>query len=367
MSNANLVVANIKQRPVRTLISVIGVALGVSLVLLFTGLSRGMSNDLERRSANIRAELIFTRPGSMQLTSSTANLSMKYVEALKSVPGVEQALPVIRYIYQDGRGFGFEQVEGVDWRDYAAMNGMELVAGRAPEANDEVVIDEVKARERRLQVGGTIQLFGNKPYRVVGIYRPESGARVKMSLAAMQEVLESPGKCTYILIKCRQGEDPLAVARRIDQALPGNKIQLTREVFTSIERSIPLLPIFLRVLVGLGAVVSALVVMLAMYTTITERTREIGILKSLGASRAFIIGEIEKEALLIGAVGSALGLVAALVVGHLVSKIYGLFFEFSPGWIATAILIGIAGGAMGALYPAVRAANLDPVDALAYE
>ncbi|MFH4242836.1 ABC transporter permease, partial [Acinetobacter baumannii] len=85
--------------------------------------------------------------------------------------------------------------------------------------------------------------FGNKPYRVVGIYRPESGARVKMSLAAMQEVLESPGKCTYILIKCRQGEDPLAVARRIDQALPGNKIQLTREVFTSIERSIPLLPI----------------------------------------------------------------------------------------------------------------------------
>ncbi|MCV4607520.1 FtsX-like permease family protein, partial [Escherichia coli] len=84
-----------------------------------------------------------------------------------------------------------------------------------------------------------------------------------------------------------------------------------------------MLPIFLRVLVGLGAVVSALVVMLAMYTTITERTREIGILKSLGASRAFIIGEIEKEALLIGAVGSALGLVAALVVGHLVSKIYG--------------------------------------------
>src|SRR6266540_2420035 len=95
----NLVVSNIRQRPIRTLVSVAGVALGVCLVMLFTGLARGMANDLQRRAANVRAEIIFTRPGAMQLTASTANLSTKYVEILKQIDGVAEALPVIRYVF----------------------------------------------------------------------------------------------------------------------------------------------------------------------------------------------------------------------------------------------------------------------------
>src|SRR5215510_16607928 len=96
----NLITSNIRQRPVRTLVSVAGIALGVCLVMLFTGLARGMSEDLQRRATNLRAEIIFTRPGSMQLTASTANLSTQYVERLKAIDGVEEALPVIRYVFQ---------------------------------------------------------------------------------------------------------------------------------------------------------------------------------------------------------------------------------------------------------------------------
>ncbi len=326
----SIVVANIRQRPVRTLVSVAGVALGVCLVMLFTGLARGMANDLQRRSSNVRGEIIFSRPGSTDLTSATTNLSTRYVEELMKVEGIGAAVPVISYISQGGRGFGFERVEGVEWGAYATMNGLGLVEGRAPEAVNEVVIDETKARNNATGVGRELLLFGNQPYRIVGIYTPESSARIKMSLAAMQDALEAPGKCTYILVKCKNPEELNAVAQRIDAQLAGNKIQFTRDVMTNIEKSIPYLGVFLRVLVGLSAVVSALVVMLAMYTTITERTREIGILKAMGASRGYIISEIEKEALLIS-------------------------------------LIGLAGGALGALYPAVRAANLDPVSALSYE
>ena len=65
----NLVTSNIRQRPIRTLVSVAGVALGVALVMLFTGLSRGMSNDLQRRATNVRAELIFMRPGAVEMIS----------------------------------------------------------------------------------------------------------------------------------------------------------------------------------------------------------------------------------------------------------------------------------------------------------
>jgi len=364
----NLVVNNIRQRPLRALISVAGVGLGVCLVMLFTGLARGMSNDLQRRSSNLRAEIIFTRPGGMELTSSTANLPVQYVEALAKIEGVESAVPVIRNVFQGGRGFGFEQVEGVDFDRFAAQNGTRLVSGRAAAGLDEVVIDETKARNGRLGLGATVSIFGGQPYRVVGVYSPEAGARIKMSLAAMQDAMEAPGKASYILVKGRDGVDAAALARRIDEQLPGNKIQFTQDLpMFNFEKSIPYLPIFLRALVALAAIVSALVVMLAMYTTITERTREIGILKALGASRAYIVSTIEREALVISALGLVVGFLASLVAKVLIQRAYGLPFDYEWTWALAAAGIGVGGGLLGALYPAVRAAGLDPVNALSYE
>lgn len=364
----NLIASNIRQRPIRSLVSVIGVALGVALVMLFTGLARGMSNDLLRRSQNLRAEIIFSRPGTMDnLTSSTANLSTKYVERLQAVEGVELAVPVILNFFQGKGGFGFEQIEGVDWPALAKMNNLQIEDGGAPQSGDEIMIDTTKARNDKLAVGSTITLLGDKPYHVAGIYSPESGARVKIPLSTMQDALETPGKCTYILVKAKDGVSEQALAQRINTDLPGNKIQFTRDVFTSIEKKIPFLGIFLKVLVGLSAVVSALVVMLAMYTTITERTREIGILKAMGASRGYIIGTIEKEAILISALGLVVGFGVSLIAGVLIHRTYGLIFEYGWGWAIVAASIGLLGGALGALYPAIRAANLDAVSALSYE
>jgi ABC-type antimicrobial peptide transport system permease subunit len=362
----SLVISNIRQRPLRSAISVLGVALGVALVMLFTGLAHGMSDDLQRRSANVRAEIIFTRPGSIQATSAAVNLSTKYVDLLKQIDGVESASPVIRHFYPSSGLVGIDQIEAVEWNSFAAMNNIRLIQGHAPEGPDEVVIDETKA-SRSHPVGSVLKLFGDRPFRVVGIYSPESGARAKLSLSVLQNILEAPGKCTYILVKCKNPNDQLAVARRIDAQLPGNKVQLTREFFPSIESSIPSLTVFMRVLVVLAAVVSALVIMLAMHTTITERTREIGILKAMGASRRYIVAEIEREALVISTMGLVVGFLLAAVTGFFIHKASGLIFEFSGWWALTAAAIGLLGGALGAFYPAARAANLDPVNALAYE
>src|ERR1044071_8367403 len=150
----SLVTSNIRQRPLRSAISVIGVALGGALVMIFTGLARGMSNDLQRRSSNVRGEIIFTRKGSIQITSSATNLSTKYVERLQQIEGVEAATPVIRYIYASG-GIGFDQVEGVEWDSFATMNGIQIIDGRGPQANDEVMIDETKAA-RKHPLGSTL-------------------------------------------------------------------------------------------------------------------------------------------------------------------------------------------------------------------
>src|SRR5215467_2382769 len=133
----NLVTSNIRQRPIRTLVSVAGIALGVALVMLFTGLARGMSNELQRRATNVRAELIFMRPGAVQITTTTINLDTLYVDRLKTIGGVAEALPVIRYFSQGSSGIGLEQIDGVDFDAYARMNELRLVEGRAPQASDE--------------------------------------------------------------------------------------------------------------------------------------------------------------------------------------------------------------------------------------
>ena len=362
-----LILANLGVRPLRTFISVIGVALGVTLVVLFTGLARGMTNDMVHRAANWKAEIVFARPGS-DLQSSNTPVSTAYVPKLEQIEGIKSAVPVIRYITPNSKGrFGILQIDGVDWTPFAEMNDMRLVSGRAPTADDEVVVDQRQVREDNLHLGDPVELFGDKTYKVVGIFDPPSGSRIKMSLAAMQDVLQSPNKCTYILVKVKDGYDPEKVAGQINEALPGNKVNLTVDIVTDAMQRIPGLSTFLRVLVGLGAFVSTIFVLLSMYTTITERRKEIGILKSLGASTGFIIRAIEGEALMIGALGVMLGIAISYLASFSIGKEFEVPFEFSSGWILVAIAIAVGGSLIGALYPAWRAAGIDPVEVMVNE
>jgi len=363
-----LILANLTVRPFRTLISIFGVAIGVVLVVLFTGLATGMSNDMSKRAANWKAEIVFTRPGAMSNDSSNAPLPTAYVDRLLKIEGVESAVPVIRYISSNASStFGLQQIDGVDWDPFAEMNGMTLVEGRAPTSIDEVILDERKMNDDGLNLGDAISLFGERKFQVVGVYSPPSGARIKMSLAAMQNVLEAPGKATYILVKVKEGADVRDVASRINQELPGNTVNLTQDLVIDAQERIPGVRTFLRVLVGIAAFVSTVFVLLSMYTTITERRKEIGILKSLGASTGFIISSIEGEAFVVGVFGIVLGLFASLLGANIITRGFELAFEFSVSWMLWAVAIALLGSLVGALYPAWRASSIDPVEVMANE
>ncbi|HQU84080.1 MAG TPA: ABC transporter permease [Pyrinomonadaceae bacterium] len=362
-----LVLANLRVRPFRTLISVIGVALGVVLVVLFTGLAKGMSEDMVKRAANWKAEIVFTRPGGMDVSSSNTSVSTTYAERLLQIEGVESTVPVIRYITANAKQrWGVQQIDGIDWEPFAKMNDMKLVEGRAATAVDEVILDERYVKDEKVKLGDNVEIFG-KNYKAVGIFAPPSGARIKMSLSAMQDALQVQNKSSYILVKLKQGANVDEVAARIDQTLPGNKIQLTRDLIIDAQDRIPALGTFLKVLVGLGAFVSTIFVLLSMYTTITERRKEIGILKSLGASKSFIIKVIEGEAFLIGVLGVLLGFIVAFAASFLIGDVFELVFKFSTGWIITAIAIAIGGSLFGALYPAWKASAIDPVEVMVNE
>ncbi len=362
-----LVLANLRVRPFRTLISIIGVALGVVLVVLFTGLANGMANDMAKRAANWKAEIVFTRAGAMTYDSSNAPVPTAYAERLLEIEGVESTIPVIRYISPSAKGrWGILQLDGLDWEPFARMNEMQVVDGRAPLGQNEVILDERQLREEGLKVGDKMELLGRE-FTISGVFAPPSGSRIKMPLATMQELLEAKDKCTYILVKIKDGENAEAVAARINSELPGNKVNLTVDWIIDAKERIPALNTFLRVMVGLGAFVSTIFVLLSLYTTITERRKEIGILKSLGASKGFIVSAIEGEAFAVGVLGVVVGLITAFAASLVIAYAFELVFEFSIGWVMTAVGIAIGGSLVGALYPAWKASTIDPVEVMVNE
>jgi putative ABC transport system permease protein len=173
--------------------------------------------------------------------------------------------------------------------------------------------------------------------------------------------------CSYVMVKCERPELADQVIADINKYYPGNNVIRTDQIPALYSQSFGAVEVFLRVVIGLAIVISALVILLAMYTTIVERTREIGILKSLGASKGLIIRSIEKEAGLISAFGVGFGFLVSVPAKFIIEASTRLKFELQPRLLLTAALIGILGGLVGALYPAFRAAALDPVEAISYE
>ena len=130
---------------------------------------------------------------------------------------------------------------------------------------------------------------------------------------------------------------------------------------------VPALNVFIKVVVGVAAAISMLVILLAMYTTVTERTRQIGILKSLGMSKSSIAWVIEQEAIIVSFLGVAVGIGLTMLARLAVMRTTNLTIEIEPRWVLIALGVGLLGGSIGALYPALRAARQDAVEALSYE
>jgi len=160
-----------------------------------------------------------------------------------------------------------------------------------------------------------------------------------------------------------------AVQAELTKLLPGYRIRSMAEYMSLMTSSnLPELRPFLRSFVGLGTVISFLVILLTMYTMVLERRREIGILKAIGSSRLEICWLIMAEALLLVVFGVLVGLGGTYFTTALLHRTSPtLQIDIPSDWILRSILVAIFGAVAGALYPAIRAAQSDPIDALAYE
>jgi putative ABC transport system permease protein len=357
----NLVLSNILYRKTRTVTTMAGVALGVVLVVLTVGITHGFLNDQGRRNSAITAEIMIGAPGTTFGLSlnPTLSLPLNRVEEIRSIEGVADAVPV-------GQNLQGRMVDGIDYESYTRVSGLRIVEGRTFNAPDEAIIDRQQALNRKLKVGDEYEIF-NRPFRIAGIYEPESLGRIKIPLSTLQQSLNRPDLCSMILVKVADPSSQNEVAARIKERYKDHSVMLTRNLPILIAQGTPALQTFLNVVIALSIIVSSLVILLTMYTTVTERTRQIGVLKSLGASKLWIAGEIEKEALLISSFGVLAGFALSVIGKFIITRLTGMNIELEAMWLFYALVLGMLAGVLGALYPALRAANQDPVKALAYE
>ncbi|HLL75390.1 MAG TPA: ABC transporter permease, partial [Pyrinomonadaceae bacterium] len=364
----NLVLSNITHRPARTLVTVAGVAVGVLLVVFTVGLANGVLRERGRREASVNAEIMLRPSGSMGVGGSQQfAMPVSRAQEVEQVEGVRAATPLGQRTADSDRGWGVRLVDGIDFDSYARLSGIKIVEGRAlAAAGEEAVVDSYWLAQRKAKVGDEIDLYERK-FRIVGVYEPPGGARIKIPLATMQEQVGSEGHASSVLVGVADPARQDEVAARIHASFPDDQIIFTRDLPELYASGVPALNAFLGVVVAVAAAISLLVILLAMYTTVTERTRQIGVLKSLGMSNRSIAWVIEQEAIIVSLLGVGAGLVLTFAARYALTKFTSLTVEIEPRWVLFSLLIGLAGGTLGALYPAVRAARQDAVAALSYE
>lgn len=365
----SLVFSNMLHRPARTVVSIIGIGIGILLIVFTVGLANGSLRERAQREANVGAEIMIRSSGSLGLSGSESlRLPVSTLSEIEKVEGVELAVPIAQNSVSAGdTNTGSRLVDAVDFDEYAKVAGLQIIQGRKfVDGADEVISDTAWLQQKNLKVGDKLKLY-DRDFEIVGSYEPSAGARIKIPLATMQAQLGAEGKASAILVKVKPGYPQEAVAQNLQAKFPENQIILTRELEELYMQGIPALNVFLNVVIGVAGVVSALIILLTMYTTVTERTRQIGVLKSLGMSNTNIAWTIVQEALLISAGGVLFGVLGTFILKFVLSKTSTLNVQIEPSIVLSIVAVGLVSGVIGALYPGLRAARLDAVEALSYE
>jgi putative ABC transport system permease protein len=356
--------SNLGVHPLRSGLSAVAIALQVFLILLIVGLTAGVLSDWRARAEGVGADIIVQPPNSSIFFSfSSAVIPESMAAQIEKLPGVQEVAPV--FIVMDVQYLGV--IYGIDYQRFNGLSsGFTFVSGEPFSDPNDAIADDLAASGRNLEVGEPVTLM-NHEFNLKGIVVHGKGARFFVPLKTAQEIAGAENRVSMIYV--RSTGDTEALRSELVKRFPTYRIRSTEEYMSLMtSSSLPELTPFINSFVGLGVVISFLVVLLTMYTMVLERRREIGVLKAIGSSRTEICGLILGEALLLVVLGVVLGLVSTYTVTAILRRTSPtLQIDIEAIWILRAILVAIVGAIAGATYPALRAARSDPVESLACE
>jgi putative ABC transport system permease protein len=361
-----LVFENIKHKPMRSLLSILLIAVPVTLILSLVGLSHGMLEDAQRRAQGVGADLIVRAPNASSVISfSSASMDERIVEFIQKLPHVKIAAGIINHPVELPLF-----LTGVDLPRFNQMSGgFDYLSGGPFKGPNDILIDQYYAAQKHLKVGDTVRLL-NHDWYVRGIITGGKLARLAVPLTTLQFLDSAQGKVSQIYVKMDKPSDTELGLKELKTALPGYPVNTMEDYIAAFNvNNVQGLKEFIYVIMAIGVIIGFAVVCLSMYMAVLQRTREIGILKSLGASKAFILRIILVEAVLLGIGGTIIGIGlsfgAYAAIRTLVPS--SIPMVIVPTWWPIAGAVTLVGTTLGALYPGITAAAHDPIEALAYE
>jgi putative ABC transport system permease protein len=361
------VVRNLLHRPLRTLIGVAAVAVEVALVVLIVGLTSGLLQESAKRIQGVGADLMLQPPAaSIFLGFSGSPMPMKIGDRLAELKYVQAVAPALPQFNSSG---GVEVIFGIDPESFRAVSGgFVFLKGHDMEGPDDLLADDWQAKAKNLKAGDTYNLL-NHDWHVVGIVEHGKLARVFVPITTLQQLVGARDKASVFFLKCTRPEHTQDVMQEIRAILPGYTVRPLKDYFSLMtSTNIPGLETFIHAMIALAISIGLLVIFLTMYTTVIERTRDIGVLKSMGANRSFIVRALLTESAALCAFGIAAGVGLSYVVrAAFLAGFPTLSILITPEWILRAAGIAFVGAVFGASYPAWLASRKDPVEALSYD
>jgi len=362
-----MIVSNLAHRPLRSAISVVAIALEVTLILLIVGFALGMLHDSRSRQAGIGADVIVLPPGSSNIVGlSDAAIPVKMADIFSKLPHVAVVSPVILKVSAAGT---LQTIWGIDLKSFDALRPFNYLKGGPFQGPDDILVDDIYTNGKHVKIGDPVELF-NHTFHVAGIVAHGKGARLFVPLATMQELNGSPGRASGLYVKA---DSPASIDAVLDEIknVPGMSTYVVQSMTTYLSTftpdKYPMLSTFINIVIGISVTIGFIVIFQSMYTAVMERTREIGILKSLGASKLYVVNVILRETTLLAIGGIIVGIGVSLIAGAGIRQRTTMPVDITSSWLLRAAGIAIVGALTGAIYPAFKAAQKDPIDALAYE
>jgi putative ABC transport system permease protein len=357
---------NLLQDGTRLALSVLSVALAVMLMLLLNGLLGGMYTQIGAYLDHTPGQLVVAQKGVRNLLGATSFLPPDSAEQVRADPAVAGAVPIVsQFVILDLHGrkqptymIGYDPAQG--------GGPWQLASGRLPQVDSEMVFDRVLAERHNILLGDTVPVMG-RDFTVVGLSDGTASWMTSFFFVrktAAESLLRAPGGVSFLLVMPARGVAPVTLRDRLD-TLPGVEATLKTDMMAN---DVTLLARFfsipLQLMVAIAFLVGALVVGLVIYTATTERRREYGVLKAIGARNWRLYGVVMAQALLSSLAGAALGVGLAVSAAQVIMAVRPQFLvSLTPVAVAQAVGATLLMAALASFFPAQLLARLAPAEA----
>jgi putative ABC transport system permease protein len=366
-----LIFRNLLRQRIRTLLTAFGISLGITTVVALGVVTDSLKSTAQDILQAGGSDFAIGQSGSSDLSYST--LTEEQLQAVAAYDGVEHATGILMAVSRLGSNPYFIAL-GIDPSDQPYFE-VPLVAGRrlAADAPNEIMLGQEAANQLDKKVGDTVELK-DRTFTVVGIYRTgetwEDGGGM-LPLATVQEYERKPGLMTLIYVKAKAGADLDALTAQVEEDHPELATLRTVSDYADVDQGLQIMDALNLAISFLAVFIGGIGVMNTMVMSVMERTREFGILRAVGWRPRRVLTMVLGESILLCLIGAVIGSILAVIFTRmiLIFPVVRSFLspEYTPEVFIRGLVVGIAVALLGALYPAIRAVRLSPIQAIRYE